>query len=184
MRWFPHTTMMVGACLLLGLTSCGSSGFDNGGTDALTMQFLGFSDEGIDQQDSVGTTNADVDVCASLCNVGGDLIDIEFEQFTTTSANAIFMNMGSSPILLDTYTVAIPGSGIPTRTGNISVILPGGQCSNSTAQCGDDSACNVVMGHTDDKTMGDLYTQHVADERLLRVAEHVRGRIFAKRGAK
>jgi len=141
MRWFPHTTMVVGACLLLGLTSCGSAGFDNGGTDALTMQFLGFSDEGIDQQDSVGTTSADVDVCASLCSVGGDLIDIEFEQFTTTSANAVFMNMGASPILLDTYSVAIPGSGIPTRIGSISAILPGGQCSNSTAQCGDDSAC-------------------------------------------
>ena len=44
-------------------------------------------------------------------------------------------------------------------------------------ECGDDSACNIIMGHTDDKTMGDAYNQDVADERLLKVSEHVRNRV-------
>lgn len=144
MRWMSRTAMVMGCVALLALAGCGGSGFDGRGTDELTMQFLGFSGEGIDQQDLVGTTDADVDVCPSLCNVGGDLVDIEFEEFTQTRANAIFMNMGASPILLDTITVAIPGSGLPTRTASVSVILPGGQCSNSTRQCADDSDCGLI----------------------------------------
>ena len=100
------------------------------------MQFLGFSGEDIEQQDLVGTTSADVDVCPSVCSVSGDLIDIEFEQFTQTRAAAIFMNMGASPILLDHYIVSIPGSGIPDRTANVAAILPGGTCSNSPRSAG------------------------------------------------
>ncbi len=142
MWWLTKGCVVLGTCGLLALAGCGSSGFDGSGTDALTMQFLGFSGEGLDQQDLVGATNADVDVCPSLCNIGGDLLEIEFEEFTQTRANAVFMNMGASPILLDRYTVAIPGSGVPTRTGTISVILPGGRCSDSPGtQCADDGQC-------------------------------------------
>jgi integrase len=45
-------------------------------------------------------------------------------------------------------------------------------------ECRDPGACNVIMGHTDDKTMGDVYNQRIADERLLLVSNHVRTRIF------
>lgn len=142
MWWLTKGVVVLGTCGLLALAGCGGSGFDGRGTDELTMQFLGFSGENIDQQDVVGTTAADVDVCPSLCNIGGDLLEIEFEEFTQTRANALFMNMGASPILLDRYTVSIPGSGVPTRTANISVILPGGTCSNSpSTRCADDSQC-------------------------------------------
>jgi hypothetical protein len=131
---------------LVTLVSCGSSGFDSsGGQDSLTMQFLTFNGDGITQQDLVGNTDADVDVCQSLCNLGGALADITFETFTQTRANAVFMNMGASPILLDKYTVTIPNSGVPSRTASIAAILPGGTCSNSpTRQCGLDSDCGVL----------------------------------------
>lgn len=145
MRWSSIVKRVWVLSAALAVASCGSSGFDSsGGQDSLTMQFLGFDGQGIEQQDLVGNTSADVDVCQSLCNLGGDLVDIEFEEFTQTRANAVFMNMGASPILLDRYTVSIPGSGVPTRTANIATILPGGQCSNSTAQCGSDSDCGII----------------------------------------
>lgn len=146
MRWLPIMKSVLALSAALALSSCGSSGFDSsGGQDSLTMQFLGFSGEGIEQQDIVGNTSADVDVCQSLCNLGGDLVDIEFEEFTQTRVNAVFMNMGTSPILLDQYTVSIPGSGIPPRTASVAAILPGGTCSNSpTTQCGLDSDCGVI----------------------------------------
>ncbi|HSQ01563.1 MAG TPA: hypothetical protein VL049_30435 [Candidatus Dormibacteraeota bacterium] len=130
----------------LVLASCGSSGFDsNAGQDSLTMQFLTFSGEGIDQQDLVGNTDADVDVCQSICNFTGDLVNIEFETFTQTRADAIFMNMGASPILLDKYTVTIPNSGVPPRTSSIAAILPGGTCSNSAStQCASDRDCGLI----------------------------------------
>ena len=145
MRWISIVRVTCALSATLALASCGSSGFDSsGGQDSLTMQFITFSGEGIDQQDLVGNTDADVDVCQSLCNVGGDLVDIEFETFTQTRANAIFMNMGASNILLDKYTVSIPGSGVPPRTASIAAILQGGTCSNSSAQCGSDSDCGLL----------------------------------------
>ncbi|MEO8603585.1 MAG: hypothetical protein ABI629_13505 [bacterium] len=107
------------------------------------MQFLGFSGEGIDQQDSVGNTSADVDVCQSICAVGGDLISVEFETFTQTRVNAVFMNQGQSPILLDKYVVSIPGSGIPSQTVSTSAILPGGICTGTSVPCATANQCNI-----------------------------------------
>ena len=146
MRWLPVTTCVLSLAGVLAFAGCGGSGFDtSGGTDNLTMQFLGFTGEGIEQEDFVGNTSADVDICASICALGGDLVDIEFESFTQTSANAIFMNMGASPILLDKYTVQIPGSGIPDQTVVTSALLPGGTCSNSpSTQCGGDRDCGAL----------------------------------------
>jgi len=145
MRWLPVTTCVLSLGSVLAFAGCGSSGFDTtGGTDSLTMQFLGFTGEGLEQEDFVGNTSADVDVCASICSIGGDLIDIEFESFTQTSANAVFMNMGFSPILLDKYIVSIPGSGIPDQTVVTSALLPGGTCGNSAStQCGQNSDCGI-----------------------------------------
>jgi len=145
MRWLPVTTCVLSLSGLLVLASCGSSGFDtSGGTDSLTMQFLSFDSDNIDQQDFVGNTSAEVDVCPSICSVGGDLVNIEFETFTETHANANFMNMGQSPILLDKYVVSIPGTGVPNQTVNTAVILPGGTCSGSSSTpCSQDFQCGL-----------------------------------------
>lgn len=143
MQWLstrPYAFLLAGA---LSLAGCGSGGFSGHGTDQLTMSFLGFSGEGIEQQDSVGSTNAEVDVCQDICSISGDLVDIEFEQYTQTSANALFVNNGTSDILLDRYVVSIQGSGIPDRTSNVALLLPGGSCSDSpTTECGTDDQCN------------------------------------------
>jgi hypothetical protein len=148
MRWISIVRVTLALSAALTLVGCGSSGFDSdGGESALTMQFLGFDDEDIEQQDTVFTTGASVDVCPTICEFGEEGIfgDETFEQFTETIANAEFMNMGASNILLDSYTVNIQNSGIPPRTGEIAAILPGGTCSNSpTTQCGFDSDCGVL----------------------------------------
>ena len=148
MRWSRVT-----CCLLsLGFVSgCGSAGFDNGGgTDNFTMTFLGFSGEGIEQQDTVGNlpaTTVGVDVCPTICDFGvaGIFGDEVFEQFTETTANAVFVNNGTADILLDRYTINTPGSGVPPRTVTVSALLPGGRCSNNpTIHCGLDRDCGLI----------------------------------------
>ena len=42
----------------------------------------------------------------------------------------------------------------------------------------DTGACDLVMGHISDSTMGGHYTQVIADERLLKVSKHVRKRVL------
>ena len=143
---------MVRCALILGavmtLASCGSSGFDSdGGEDALTMQFLEFNDEDIEQQDIVVATAAQVDVCPTICEFGegGIFGDEEYEEFTETFANAVFQNNGTADILLDTITVSTPQSGIPPRTTSVAVLIPSGRCSNSpTTRCGLDNQCGVL----------------------------------------
>lgn len=145
MRWMSMLRYALALSAVMTLASCGSSGFDSdGGEDALTMQFLEFNDENIEQQDTIVATAAEVDVCPTICEFGegGIFGDEEFEQFTETFANAVFMNNGTADILLDQVTVSIPQSGIPSRTTNVAVLLPGGRCSNSpTTRCGLDSQC-------------------------------------------
>lgn len=52
-------------------------------------------------------------------------------------------------------------------------------------ECGDQPAIDVVMGHAHEADdMAAIYRQTVADDRLAKVAEHVRKAIFGKRGAK
>lgn len=134
MWWLRVSFCVLSVTCVLGAAGCGSSGFsgtDQGGgagQDALTLSFQGFDDDNIEQQDTVGNTSATVDVCQSFCNVGGDLIDIELEQFTETYANANFINNGFADIQLQQYTVSIPDSGIPARTVNSTVLIPGGRC--------------------------------------------------------
>jgi integrase len=45
------------------------------------------------------------------------------------------------------------------------------------AQCGDEPAANRVMGHAG-HSMARLNTQHIGDDRLRRIGEHVRGVIL------
>jgi hypothetical protein len=134
-------------CALIGLAGCGSAGFDGDSTDELTMTFLGFTGEGIEQQDFVGNTSADVDVCPTICEFGEDGIfgDETFEQFTQTRAFAQFVNNGTADIRLESYKVSVPGSGIPPLTTNINIIMPGGRCSNApNQQCGLDTDCGFA----------------------------------------
>lgn len=147
MWWLRTTTCVMGFCVLMGLTGCGSAGFDGGGTDELTMTFLGFTGVGIEQQDFVGNTSADVDVCPTICEYGEDGIfgDETFEQFTQTRAIAQFVNNGTADLRLDRYTVSVPNSGIPALTTDINIIMSGGRCSNApNQQCGLDTDCGFA----------------------------------------
>ena len=45
-------------------------------------------------------------------------------------------------------------------------------------QLHDNGACDLVMGHISDSTMGGHYTQHIDDDRLLRVANHVHQKVL------
>jgi hypothetical protein len=129
----------------VGAVGCGSSGFSGSdGSDQLTMSFQGFSSEGLAQEDFVGNTSADVDVCPTICAFTGIFENIEFETFTSTRAIAMFVNQGFADIRLDRYTVSIPGSGLPSRTVETSAILPGGTCSNSpSTHCAGDGDCGI-----------------------------------------
>jgi hypothetical protein len=115
------------------------------------MTFQGFTGEGLGQQDFVGNTSADVDVCQSICAIGGALVDVTFETFTSTRAFAQFINNGTADILLSKYVVSIPGSNIPSRTVQTAALIQGGRCSSlPTKHCGSDFDCGV--GATCDQT--------------------------------
>lgn len=53
-------------------------------------------------------------------------------------------------------------------------------CRTIAGQTLDEMAVDLVMGHGDEEDMGRRYTQLIGDDRLERVAEHVRGWLFAK----
>lgn len=140
MRWLLRGMVSIGLATLL--VGCGSGGFDteNGG-DQLVLSFQGFSGEGLDQADFVGSTSADVDVCQFFC-IQTDVIQqsLEQEPYTSTRAMATFGNTGKSDILIDRYTVTLPGSGIPERVSAISERVAGGRCSSGLA-CASDRDC-------------------------------------------
>lgn len=148
MWWSRVSTCVLSLTFVLGALGCGGSGFSGqNGDDALTMSFVGFTGVGITQQDSVGNTSADVDVCPTICDFGegGIFGDETFEAFTQTRANALFVNLGFADILLDSYTVTIVGSGIPPRTVDTAALLIGGRCSNSpTRHCSLDNECSLL----------------------------------------
>src|SRR5215475_11847499 len=145
MWWSRVSTCALSLTCVLGALGCGGSGFSGqGSSDSLTMSFQAFSGEGITQQDSVFNTSASVDVCQDICAIGGALVDVQFEAFTETVANALFINNGFADILIDRYTVSIPGTGIPPRTVQTAVLLPGGRCvSEPTRHCGLDNDCRL-----------------------------------------
>jgi len=140
--WWVRRISTIGLAVMLA--SCGSSGFDteNGG-DQLVLSFQGFSGDGLTQADFVGNTSADVDVCQFFC-ITTDIIQqtLEQEPYTSTRAIASFTNTGKSDILIDRYTVTIPGSGIPERVSTISERVAGGRCANGLS-CASDLECGV-----------------------------------------
>jgi len=133
MRWLSGTRGLW-VVLSVFLAGCGS-----GGDDELTLAFQGFSGENIEQSDQVGPNSADVDVCQGICLSGDSL---EAEPFTQTLINAQFVNRGKADIVLDEYTVSVPGSGVADDTRAISARIPGGRCvGQPQRQCGFDDEC-------------------------------------------
>lgn len=150
MWWTRVSYCALSLIIVLGPAGCGTSGFQGqSGDDALTMSFLGFTGEGIMQQDTVGNTSADVDICQDICSIGAGLLigQVVFETFTSTTANAQFVNNGTADILISEYTVSTPGLHVPARTVTTAVLLPGGRCSNLPSQhCGFDTDCIATGG--------------------------------------
>ena len=149
MWWSRVSSCVLSLTLVLGAVGCGSSGFDGqGSSDSLTMSFQGFTGEGITQEDTVGNTSADVDLCQDICAISGSLVapTVELENFTSTTANALFINQGFADILLDRYTVSVPPqTGIPDRTVQTGVLLPGGTCTTMpSTHCGSDADCGLA----------------------------------------
>lgn len=150
MWWSRVLFCALSLTLVLGAVGCGSSGFDGqGSSDSLTMSFQGFTGEGIMQQDVVGNTSADVDLCQTICAISGSIVapTVELEDFTPTTANALFINRGFSDILLDHYTVSYetPDNAIPPTVVQTGVLLPGGTCNSLPNQhCATDNDCGLL----------------------------------------
>jgi hypothetical protein len=121
----------LGVALLLACAGCGS---DAG--DQLTLSFITFNDDGVTQADAIRSTSADVDVCMSICE------GLQAEPFTQASINAVFVNRGKADILLDRFTLSIPGSGVPDVTRRITANVIGGRCTDDPERaCGFDAEC-------------------------------------------
>jgi hypothetical protein len=139
MRWLIGGRGLLLAVAVLAF-GCGS-----GGDDELVLAFQGFSGENIEQADSVNPNSADVDVCAGLCIMEDE---ITAEPFTQTRVDALFVNRGKADIVMDSYTVDVPGSGISPETRFISTRVPGGRCSdNPQTQCAFDDECDESCIH-------------------------------------
>ncbi len=137
MRWSRFMFVLVSS-LLVGAAGCGSSG----STDELVLTFVGFSGENITQPDAVSGASAQVDVCQDIC--GGTQGDLTAEPFSETFVDALFVNQGGTDIRLESYTVSVPGSGLPDETRQASTNIPGGRCeSNSQQRCALDRDCGL-----------------------------------------
>ena len=124
--------------LLLGIAFAAGCGDSTGGDD-LTLAFQGWSGENIEQSDAVGPNSADVDVCQGLC---GTIDSPTAEPFTQTRAGAVFVNRGKADITIDSYTVSVPGSGVPDQTFSLSARVNGGRCDEDPQkQCALNSDC-------------------------------------------
>lgn len=133
MRWLIGAQGLLLAVVLLAF-GCGS-----GNDDELVLAFQGFSSENIEQADVANPNSADVDVCPGFCLMGEEVTG---EPFTQTRVDALFVNRGKADIVMDSYTVDVPGSGISPQTRFISTRIPGGRCSdNPQAQCAFDDEC-------------------------------------------
>ena len=151
MWWSRVSICALSLTCALGAAGCGSSGFaGQGSSDSLTMSFQGFSGEGIKQQDTIGNTFADVDVCQDICAISGSILvpTVQLENFTPTSANALFINRGFADSLIDRYTfdyLSPPDLPIPSKTVQTGVLLPGGTCTNLPSRhCGNDGDCGIA----------------------------------------
>ncbi len=139
MRWLSGMCVVV-----LAVAGCGS-----GGGDDSVMQFQGFNSTDITQSDAVRQTSADVDVCLGLCGA-----TLSAEPYTQTTINAVFVNSGKADIVLDRYTVSVPGSGVPDVERSISARLVGGRCVNDAQQkCASDNDCQLSQCQRSESTV-------------------------------
>lgn len=135
------TAAMIG---LLG--SCGST--DNGptGSDALVLNFQGFSDMGITQCDQVNPEVAEIDLIQDICMTGQGGEGTP-EPFTETSATAMLQNNQKLDITLNSYSVNFVESGAPEMTFSTSQTITGKRCTNdSSKSCAVDSDCVILGG--------------------------------------
>lgn len=147
------------AVLVVLAGGCGSTG-GAGGDDALVLQFIQWDNTGLTQADSVGETNADVDVIQDLCP---PIPPGTGEPFTQTVINAIFLNNEGADILLQGYSTKIGDprlaqADIPTphSSGQLSVNITGGRCSNGE-KCVTNNDCGLIGGtcsHTETTVSG------------------------------
>ena len=146
MRRLTSATALV-LTVALAAVGCGSAGTDQQGEAGLTMAFVHFSGENITQADQVFDTVAQVDICQDLCQTGGATGggQIMPEPFTATVADAVFVNRGKADIVLDSYTLNVPGSGVPPATRSIGARLIGGRCLTGDTQraCASDLDCGL-----------------------------------------
>lgn len=165
MRWLRGISTIG---LAMVLASCGSSGFDGpNGTDQQVLTFLGFSGGEIQQADFVGSTSSDVDVCQGLCTSGSTGGDVMAEIFTSTRAFATFLNNGKSDILIDRYTVAYPGTGVPDRTVTVNQRITGGRCPNGRS-CATNLECGALGGCTHETSGFEILLVPIPAKELLR----------------
>jgi len=136
--------LMTGVTVLAVLAGgCGSTGGLNGGNDALVLQFIQWDNTGITQADSVGESNADVDVVQDLCPSGTGGAPTP-EPFTQTLINAVLQNNEGSDIQLQHYSTEIGDPRLSQSdivNGTLTANLTGGRCANGTQQCFTDADC-------------------------------------------
>jgi hypothetical protein len=141
--------LITGVTMLAVLAGgCGSTGGLNGGNDALVLQFIQWDNTGITQADSVGESNADVDVVQDLCSSGTGGVP-SAEPFTQTLINAILQNNEGSDIQLQHYSTEIGDPRLSQSNilnGTLTTNLPGGRCPSGTRQCFTDADCGLGGG--------------------------------------
>jgi hypothetical protein len=161
---------LTGVCgLMLGIamavSGCGSAGTGTNGEDQLTMSFQRFTGEGITQADVVADTSAQVDICQGLCVTDQD---VNLEDFTSTLVRAVFVNRGKADIFLDTYTLFVPGSGVPEARRSISANLPGGRCLGaSQTKCAVNDECGVGLCQHSESSLTVLLYDFDFKQRLI-----------------
>ena len=135
--------LMTGVTVLAVLAGgCGSTGGLNGGNDALVLQFIQWDNTGITQADSVGESNADVDVVQDLCPSGTGGAPTP-EPFTQTLINAVLQNNEGSDIQLQHYSTEIGDPRLSQSDildGTLTTNIPGGRCPTGN-QCFTDNDC-------------------------------------------
>lgn len=146
MLWLKRIGMLV-VVAVIGAAGCGSDSYDEPGFGGGTLQFLGFTGEGINQSDQVRVNSADVDLCATACNCPGfcsldTTFDVQALQQTVISAG--FRNIGKSDIVLDSYWVEIDeAAGVAPKQYPLSAKLPGGVCADIERPCAIDDECST-----------------------------------------
>lgn len=146
MRWLCGRIMTVALMTTLA-AGCGS---DTG--DSQVFRFVRFDNTGITQADSVSQTSANVDIFQGQCRGGTEVVPsadsiLPFEQFTTTTVNAVFRNEEAADMHLAGMVIDVgPNAGRAQITRNPDGNIPGGRCSNIEQRCASDADCQGTVG--------------------------------------